>query len=443
MSDDRIADAARAAFEPVVAAAPEAPPFEDVVSTVDRAPSGGPKHIPLAAVAVVTSVVVVAAIGSVILVGGSRDGAAVSAESTSTTNDTTIIPAEESPPTTLADGRDESTADHLQLDITDRQPAWGGIDFLVLRNTGTEPIDLSGWQIRSRGFRTGLLVPDGTTIDPGRSIAVYEATPGEVCPDDTPLAFFSCNVFGDDRATTELLFPIPIIEVVDRDGSVVLPERDGTTVTTTHVAELSLDIDAPTGEFVITHLRAFMTVEASPGATVTINGDQVVEVDSGTFSYEWWLELGRNSVHVVATTPEGDTREMTLQPHVLPNASTFSGYILDTNAEPIARAIAFDDAEFVSLTDPDTKLLPPTLLELSSRAPNAGGLTVVNPDTTTRALRVDPHVVFRIKDPTSEGTDLITVSLDRWEDSWSATQPYWVTVHNGVVVQIAEAHPGN
>ncbi|MFO7701111.1 MAG: lamin tail domain-containing protein [Acidimicrobiia bacterium] len=133
-----------------------------------------------------------------------------------------VLDAQTSP----GNAADESTADHLQLDITDRQPAWGGIDFLVLRNTGTEPIDLSGWQIRSRGFRTGFLVPDGTTIDPGRSIAVYEATPGMVCPDDTPLAFFSCNVFGDDRATTELLFPIPIIEVVDGDGSVVLPQRD-------------------------------------------------------------------------------------------------------------------------------------------------------------------------------------------------------------------------
>jgi hypothetical protein len=133
-----------------------------------------------------------------------------------------VLDAQTSP----GDAADESTTDHLQLDITDRQPAWGGIDFLVLRNIGTEPIDLSGWQIRSRGFRTGFVVPDGTTIGPGRSIAVYEATPGEVCPADTPVAFFSCNVFGDRRATTELLFPISIIEVVDRDGSVVLPQRD-------------------------------------------------------------------------------------------------------------------------------------------------------------------------------------------------------------------------
>jgi hypothetical protein len=132
-----------------------------------------------------------------------------------------VLDAQTSP----GDAADESTTDHLQLDITDRQPAWGGIDFLVLRNTGSEPVDLSGWQIRSRGFRTGFLVPDGTTIDAGRSIAVYEATPGMVCPDDTALAFFSCNVFGDHRATTDLLFPIPIIEVVDRDGSVVLPQR--------------------------------------------------------------------------------------------------------------------------------------------------------------------------------------------------------------------------
>lgn len=217
------------------------------------------------------------------------------------------------------------------------------------------------------------------------------------------------------------------------------PAMDGGPVTTTHAAELLLDIDAPVGEFVITHLRAFITGKTSPGATVTINGEQVEVENSGAFSYQWWLELGRNNVQVVATTPGGETREANLQPHVLPNASTASGYILDTNAEPIARAIAFDDAEFVSPIDPDAKLLPPTLYELSSRPPNPGGLTVINPDTITRALRVDPQVVIRIKDPTSEGTDLVTVSLDEWKDTWSATQPYWVTVHGGVVVQIASA----
>ena len=119
-------------------------------------------------------------------------------------------------------------AERLQLDITDTSPQNPGIDAIFLRNVSTQPIDVSGWTVTSRGIATGLVVPENTVIEAGQSIAVYEIydTLGAACPDDTSRAFFTCNTLGQATVTGDLLFPVPIISVLDRDGAVVVESHD-------------------------------------------------------------------------------------------------------------------------------------------------------------------------------------------------------------------------
>lgn len=122
---------------------------------------------------------------------------------------------------------DSTSTDSLQLDIIDIYPGVAGIDSLFLRNISTEPIDFSGWTISSRGFYKGFTVPDNTVIQPGESIAIYQGTDarGARCREDTARVFFHCNALGQDRVTGDMLFPIPIITVLDSTGALVIESK--------------------------------------------------------------------------------------------------------------------------------------------------------------------------------------------------------------------------
>jgi hypothetical protein len=214
-----------------------------------------------------------------------------------------------------------------------------------------------------------------------------------------------------------------------------------------------LEVDAPEGEYVITHLRAVVSGRVDPGTEVTVAGVLIPLDDPGngrtlsaTFEHEFWLELGENFVPVTAKGPGGNTT-WTLRPIVLPSARTRIGFISGVTAD----GIDFDPAEIVDSADPARFVRPPTLTLLGAGTNDLVAYNISNPSVDVETHQLDPAVGVLLGAAGDIGPVDTVVPLARWKGMWTgevddsdyyhaATPaiPYWVTTHNGVVVQIQQ-----
>lgn len=110
----------------------------------------------------------------------------------------------------------------LRVEVNDTSSMGTSIESVFVRNTGSTPIDIGGWVVRSLGATDGFGFPQGTTIAPGSTVGVYEnAVIGETCREDTAKVFFACNEFGTARTTHDILFPTRHLQLLDPTGDVV------------------------------------------------------------------------------------------------------------------------------------------------------------------------------------------------------------------------------
>jgi len=252
-----------------------------------------------------------------------------------------------------------------------------------------------------------------------------------------------------------------------------------TTTTTSGPADTSVPTSttvASTGEPPVIHLAGSTTVYSQDGqvrvsgwldrpAEVTvgdtpadvIDGQYADVIDGGISTFETVLDLppGSHAITIAATDARGLENEIVLSVVVDPALEMQLAMIEDVDL--VARTVVADDIEFLIGDEATIAAREDGVIEEDEETPGGFYLRNRNPEPRTLTLG-DPGVVtlqacFLDNGPCTveQAVDIVTwvqllsnpdMAEEQFGWSWygAASSPYWLTLQDGIVVQISEQY---
>jgi hypothetical protein len=230
------------------------------------------------------------------------------------------------------------------------------------------------------------------------------------------------------------------------------------TTTTVQPGEVFLQVDQPL-RLIVTMQQFFVTGTTTPGSTVAV-GDVETTADAeglpaAFFQIPVALEPGTSELIVVASDESGAQATAFLSITYLPEATEEFAYLMEVGPDEVVA----DYAEFLTGEEANQAAVAAGVIEEGDSVPNGYFIRNVNPRLRTLALDDPPVVVL----PTAETGPVTEVAvpfeewLARFDDgkSWPEGQsppddrfffpaaegtPYWLTIQDGIVVQIRQQY---
>lgn len=243
-----------------------------------------------------------------------------------------------------------------------------------------------------------------------------------------------------------------------------------TSATTSPVTSTTLPATSTTLEPPVIHLAGYTTVYSRDGnvrvsgwldrpADVTVGGmpAEVRDEPSGLATFETVLELetGPHAITVAATDAQGLTNEIAVSVLVDPNLEVQIAFVQDIDL--MERTVVADYVEFLSGDEATAAAREDGVIGEDEETPGGFYLRNRNPRLRTLALGDLEAVTLQACFP-EDGPCVVeqSVDVDIWVElistpelaeeryGWAwygdASLPYWITLQDGIVVQISEQY---
>lgn len=234
--------------------------------------------------------------------------------------------------------------------------------------------------------------------------------------------------------------------------------------TTTVPRSIALEISWPIEGFISTEPEISVSGVTSPGATVTVNGEEAsMSGDDQLAIFDLLIALteGDNEIAVAATGADAATAEVVVNVRYLPNADLEFAFMDRVSAAEIVA----DYAQFLTGQEAIDAAVEDGVTTPEEGVPNDYYIRNVNPQLRTLPLSEDVLVILATPAPGAVGE--VLVSMDDWlglfhddgtpydldeEDpppveephsgffgaGWGA--PYWLTIDGAEVIQIRQQY---